>query len=84
MKEKCRKIDPKNLEDKILLDPNGNILLSKSKKDYVITIELPDGKSEKHVFKAGFEYMIKYDKHNNTSNARQLIGDAHHIITEFA
>lgn len=79
-----KKIDPKNLEERIMLDPNSKIVLSKSDKDYVITIELPDGNSQKHVFKAGFEYIVKYDKDRNTCSTRQLIGEAHHIVTEIA
>lgn len=82
MTENCKKLDPKKLEDRILIDPNGKIILSKSDKDFVLTIELPNGNSEKYVFKAGFEYMIQYDKDRNISNSRQLIGNAHHIVTE--
>lgn len=82
MSENYKKLDPGELGNNLLIDPNKDILLSKSDKDYVLTLELPDGNSEKLAFKAGFEYMIQYDKHRNASNSRQLIGNAHHIVTE--
>lgn len=83
MSNNHRKLDPKDIEGKILLDPNGKIVISKSDKDYILILELPDGTMEKHIFKAGFEYVVKYNKKKNTSDSRALIGEVDHIVTEF-
>lgn len=76
-------LNPKNIDQKLMLDANSKIILSKSDNDYILTIELPNGKLEKYSFAADTEYMVKYDRHRNENNSRALIGDLTHIVTEF-
>jgi|GEM_PF-6873313 len=77
------RIRPQDTDGKIMIGPDSIFILEKHANNYNLIIEFPDGKTEKYIFKADTEYVIKYNKDQTNNDARHLIGITQHITTEF-